>query len=137
MIDKEKVYDLLGRHICFVKGGLSGIDPDVEDSFWLPMLDELSKDVDETIVLLEEFDKTEFECAIEIIDELIEKTQSHKLLEVISRIGIEKKVNEVYLRESIKRASAYFSELIQNRLEKKIKYSSCYLILNLFYYDRW
>ncbi len=110
MIDKEKVYDLLGRHICFVKGGLSGIDPDVEDSFWLPMLEELSKDVDETIVLLEEFDKTEFECAIEIIDELIEKTQSHKLLEAISRIGIEKKANEVYLRESIKRASAYFSD---------------------------
>lgn len=110
MIDKEKIYSLLGRHIGFVKGGYSGIDPNVEDAFWQPMIEELSKDVDETIAFIDELDQIEFQCTLEILDELIEKTQSLKLLEAVKKIGKEKHINKVYLDNSVERASYWLND---------------------------
>ncbi|MDE5769566.1 MAG: hypothetical protein K2H82_09295 [Oscillospiraceae bacterium] len=110
MIDKQKVYNLLGRHIGFCESSFSGMDPDSENEFWLPMIEELSKDIDETIAFMDELDQTEFEYTLEILDELIEKTQSHKLLEVIRRIGTEKNINKTYFENSIERASCLFDD---------------------------
>lgn len=105
MIDKQKVYNLLGRHIGFCESSLCGMDPNPEGEFWIPMCEELSKNVDETIAFLEKLKPKDFEYTLEVLDELVEKTHSQKLLDAVRRIGKEKGLDDKQLAMEIRLAS--------------------------------
>lgn len=105
MIDKNKAYELLTRHIGFCECSFYGMEPDPENDFWIPFSEELSKDVDAAIDFLEGLSSNEFKYALEALDELIEKTHSRKLLDEIKRIGIEKGIDQNTMNINIKMAA--------------------------------
>ncbi len=105
MIDEQKIHRLLARHISFREASLHGMYPDPEHDFWIPMTEELSKNIDETIVFLEKLEPIEFLYTLEVLDDLIEKTKSHKLLESVKRIGKEKGIDDDHLEMQIHLAS--------------------------------
>ncbi len=105
MIDEQKIYHLLGRYIGIREADSNGMYPDPEHDFWIPMTEELSKNIDETIVFLEKLEPIEFLYTLEVLDDLIEKTKSHKLLESVKRIGKEKGIDDDVLEMQIHMAS--------------------------------
>lgn len=65
--------------------------PNIEESYWKPLTEEFSKNIDDTILFLENLSAEEFMYAIEVLDEVIQKTKSHKLIQAVRKIGKEKK----------------------------------------------
>ena len=84
MIDFKETQKLIEWRI-----GVGDI-PMIKELFWTPLSDELSKNVNETIDFWRTLTAEEFEYSLECLDEIIQKTQSKKLLEAVKRIGIEK-----------------------------------------------
>ncbi len=110
MIDKQKLYSLLGRYIGIRETSLNGMYPDPDRDFWIPMTEELSKNIDETIAFLEELDTDEFLHTLEILDDLIETTQSLELLEAVRKIGKEKGIDDRHLAMQIQIASSLLDD---------------------------
>ncbi len=108
MIDKKKVYDALELSIFYGRQCLD--QPNEEEDFYIPIIKELSKNVDETINFLEELNSEQFIYSLAILDELVEKTQSHKLIDAVRQIGKEKGIDEFYYESVIKRASCWFDD---------------------------
>lgn len=88
-MNKKKCKKLIENQIATTALGFDE-DPTTETSFWIPLSDELAKNVDETIDFWETLTAEEFEYSLECLDETIQKSQSKKLLEAVKRIGIEK-----------------------------------------------
>ena len=88
-MNKKKCKKLIENRIATTALGFDE-DPTTETSFWIPLSDELAKNVDETIDFWETLTSEEFEYSLECLDETIQKSQSKKLLEAVKRIGIEK-----------------------------------------------
>jgi hypothetical protein len=107
MIDKQGVYMLLSRYIGIIECSPNGMYPDPENDFWIPMTDELTKDEDETIALLNELELKDFLYTLEVLDDITEKLKSKKLLDAVRKIGIEKGILNDYLDNCIKSATFY------------------------------
>ena len=110
MIDKKKIYYMLGLRMFYDEQGWE--QPNYEKDFQIPMTEELSKNIDETIEFLEELNANNFILVIEVLDELIEKTQSHKLICAIKRIGKEKNIDEKWLNHEIELSS----QMLQHKI---------------------
>ncbi len=96
MIDKQKVYMLLGRYIGIIESSPNRMYPDPENDFWIPMTEELTKNEDETIALLNELEPKEFLYTLEVLDDITEKLKSKSLLDTVRQIGIEKGIYNDY-----------------------------------------
>ena len=107
MIDKQRVYMLLSRYIGISECSPNGMYPDPEGDFWIPMTEELTKDEDETIALLNEIEPKEFLYTLEVLDDITEKLKSKRLLDAVRKIGIEKGIRNDYLDNCIKSATFY------------------------------
>lgn len=109
MIDTKKAYKLLTRHISLCECSFYGQEPDPENDFWIPFSEELSKDIDASIEFLNGLDPKEFLYSLEVLDEIIEKTHSRKLLNEIRRLGAEKRIDQNTIEMSIKMASYWLN----------------------------
>ncbi len=107
MIDKQKVYMLLSRYIGIRECSPNGMYPDPEGDFLIPMTEELTKDEDETIALLNELEPKEFLYTLEVLDDITEILKSKKLLDSVRQIGIEKGIRNDYLDNRIRLATFY------------------------------
>ncbi len=110
MIDKEKAYTLLNRHISFCEISSYGSESDPENEFWIPFSEEISKDIDSAIDFFQELTPNEFIYALEALEEIIERTHSQRLLNEIKRIGTEKEVDQNTLEVEVKYASYHLSQ---------------------------
>ena len=106
-MDYDKIHELISLRL-FYNEHYFGEQPDVEESYWHPMIEELTKDPSETISLFETLSKEEFFVAFEVIDEVIQNTQSHDLIDAVKRIGTEREVDEKILGAFIDQASCWF-----------------------------
>lgn len=107
MIDYIKVHELIGLRL-FYNEHYFGEQPDVEESYWQPLTEELSKDPSETISLWENLSKEEFFVTLEVLDEVIQNTQSHDIINAVRRIGKEKEIDDNLLEIIIKQAECWF-----------------------------
>ena len=89
-MNKKKCNELITDRMMWNNEYCLGEDPMIEEHFWIPLSDELSKNVDETIDFWRTLTVKEFEISLECLDEIIQKTQSKKLLEAVREIGKEK-----------------------------------------------
>ncbi len=85
MCDIKKCHYLIEDRIAAAKKHLGY--PRIEERYWIPLANELSKDVDKTISFLGTLSAEEFMYSL---DEVTQNTKSHKILEAVRRIGIEK-----------------------------------------------
>lgn len=65
--------------------------PMIEERCWIPMSNELSKDINETIEFWRTLNSEEFLYTLEVLDEIIKRTKSCKILEAVKQFGMEKK----------------------------------------------
>ena len=84
--------------------------PMIKELFWTPLSDELSKNVDETIDFWRTLTVKEFEISLECLDEIIQKTQSKKLLEAVRAIGKEKSCDMKKVESRIKSAECWLKD---------------------------
>ena len=96
MLDKQRVYMLLSRYISLVEASPNHMYPDPENDFWIPMTEELTKNEDETIALLNELEPKEFIYTLEVLDDITEILKSKKLLDSVRQIGIKKRIYNDY-----------------------------------------
>ena len=82
----------------------------LQELFWTPLSDELSKNVDETIDFWRTLTVKEFEISLECLDEIIQKTQSKKLLEAVRAIGKEKSCDMKKVESRIEDAECWLED---------------------------
>ena len=99
MIDFKETQKLIEWRI-----GVGDI-PMIKELFWTPLSDKLSKNADETI----DFWRT-LEYSLECLDEIIQKTQSKKLLEAVRAIGKEKSCDMKEIESRIEDAECWLED---------------------------
>ena len=104
MIDFKETQKLIEWRI-----GVGDI-PMLQELFWTPLSDELSKNVDETIDFWRTLTVKEFEISLECLDEIIQKTQSKKLLEAVRAIGKEKSFDMKKVESRIEDAECWLED---------------------------
>lgn len=109
-MNKEKCNELITDRMMWNNEYCFGEDPMIEEHFWIPLSDELSKNVDETIDFWRTLTVKEFEISLECLDEIIQKTQSKKLLEAVRTIGKEKSCNMKKVESRIKSAECWLED---------------------------
>ena len=94
-----------------VKEAKSFGSPNIEERFWIPLSQELSKNIDETVDFLETLNAEDFLYSLEVLEEIVQNTNSKKILDEVRRIGMEK-----------------FLDLQQQQeVESRIKDAACWL----------
>ncbi|HAJ98223.1 MAG TPA: hypothetical protein DCO72_10870 [Ruminococcus sp.] len=116
MIDKQRVHMLLSRYIGIRECSPNGMYPDPEGDFWIPMTEELTKNEDETIALLNELEPKEFLYTLEVLEDITEKLKSKKLLDTVRKIGIK---NGIY--------NDYKKGIYKDYLDNRIRAATFYL----------
>ena len=82
-MNKKKCNELITDRMMWNNEYCFGEDPMIEEHFWIPLSDEQD-------AYLPINHRKEFEISLECLDEIIQKTQSKKLLEAVREIGKEK-----------------------------------------------
>lgn len=108
MINIDKVNRLIGIRLMYYENNWP--QPNIDEDYWIPLTEELTKSIDETITFWNTLTKEEFILTLEILDEIIQKTQSHEIINAIKRIGKEKCIDDDTISRIINRASCWFDE---------------------------
>lgn len=83
--------------------------PMIEENYWIPLAEELSKNIDETIAFWKRLDAEEFLYTLDVLDELIQNTKSQKILDAVKQIGIDKKCDVKDIQNRIESAECWIS----------------------------
>ena len=104
-MNKEKCNELITDRMMWNNEYCFGEDPMIEEHFWIPLSDELSKNVDETIDFWRTLTVKEFEISLECL-----KKQSKKLLEAVRTIGKEKSCDMKKVESRIEDAECWLED---------------------------
>lgn len=99
MINKEKIYNIIELRKFYEERCWD--QPNEDEDFWISITDELSQSIDETIDFLKELGNNDFTIVLETFEELVQQTQSERLIDAAGRIGKEKHIDEKYLEKEL------------------------------------
>ncbi len=108
MLDKNKCKWLINDKIEYDKKFFEY--PMIEENYWIPLAEELSKSVDETIAFWKELNAEEFLYTLDVLDEIIQNTKSQKILDAVKQIGEKKNCDAKDIQNRIESAECWLSD---------------------------
>lgn len=108
MCDIKKCRYLIEDRLAAAKKNIGY--PMIEERYWIPLANELSKDIDKTICFLGTLSAEEFMYSLDVLDEVTQNTKSYKLIEAVRKIGAEKNCDMNDVESRIADAKCWLDE---------------------------